>query len=72
MDNSLISYGTNSKRFNFGSFEYNYRYRIPVNPNRGANYNSGYIEGYQRALRDFENSTRKALEQKRFSYSFYN
>lgn len=72
MDNSLISYGTNSKRFNFGSFEYNYRYRIPVNPNRGANYNSGYIEGYQRALKDFQKSANKVLANNKIRYSFSN
>lgn len=52
--NSLITYGTNTKIFRIGKKEYNYSYRIPVNTNRNANYNSGYIDGYQRALRDLE------------------
>lgn len=70
---SLVAYGTNTKVFRFGNFEYNYKYRIPANLNKGANYNSGYIEGYQRALRDFENSTRKAMRDKgKMSLSFYN
>ena len=69
---SLVTYGTNCKVFRFGDTEYKYRYRIPVIENRGATYNSGYIEGYQRALRDFQNSANKILENKRLSNSFYN
>ena len=46
----------------FGNFQYKYTYSIPVQKNRGANYNSGYIEGYQRALRDLERNTNNMLE----------
>lgn len=70
---SLVTYGANTRVFRFGNFEYKYKYNIPVNLNKGANYNSGYIEGYQRALRDFENSTRKTMSDKgRMCLSFYN
>jgi len=59
--NSLTTYGPNEKVFHFGKMKYEYTYRIPVQTNRGANYNSGYIEGYQRALRDLERHANRVL-----------
>ena len=59
---SLITYGRNTKTFHFGNFQYNYTYSIPVREDRGANFNSGYIEGYQRALKDLERNTNTMLK----------
>lgn len=70
--NSLTTFGSNQKLFRIGGQEFCYRYRIPVQTNRGANYNSGYIEGYQRALRDFERASNKLLNQYKINSSFYN
>ena len=69
---SLMTYGTNIKEFDFGGVKFNYRYNIPVNQSKGANYNSGYIEGYQRALKDFQKSANKVLANNKIRYSFSN
>ena len=68
--NSLTTYGTSFKIFHIGNMDYNYRYRVPIQKNRGSHYNSGYIEGYHRALRDLERSITKNTENYRIS--FYN
>ena len=69
---SLITYGRNTKIFRFGDFQLTYSYSIPVQKSRGANYNSGYIEGYQRALRDFERASNRMINQYKINSSFYN
>ena len=61
-ENRIITYGSNVKFFEIGDFRFKYVYRIPVQKKRDANYNAGYIEGYQRALRDFERRARSTLE----------
>lgn len=70
--NSLMTYGSNTRAFNIGGCRFNYTYRIPVNQKRGANYNSGYIEGYQRALYDLQRNANKMLNNNKLSLSFYN
>ena len=70
---SLMTYGPSSKLFQFGNIEFNYRYRIPVIQNKGPNYNSGYVDGYQRALRDLQKNINRMQENKgRMEVSFYN
>lgn len=66
--NSLTTYGRNTKIFHFGKTDYCYSYRIPIIKNRGANYNSGYREGYQRALRDLERCITNYQEIKGFLF----
>lgn len=69
---SLITYGPSSRVFQFGNMEIKYRYRIPVIEDKSPNYNSGYIDGYQRALRDLQNSMNKINNSDRMKASFYN
>jgi len=69
---SLVTYGRNTKTFNFGGCKFNYSYRIPVNQEKGSNYNSGYMDGYRRALNDFQRTANKMFNNNRLSLSFYN
>ena len=69
---SLVTYGRNIREFNIGGCKFNYSYQIPVNQKKGANYNSGYIEGYQRALYDLQRNANKMFNNNRLSVSFYN
>ncbi len=69
---SLVPLGRNIRVFHFGNDEFTYSYRVPINQNKNANYNSGYIAGYQRALRDLEREANRMYEKKKLSYSYYN
>lgn len=68
-----MTYGSSSRVFQFGNTEFNYRYRIPVIQNKGPNYNSGYVDGYQRALRDLQRTMNRMEEDNhRMKVTFYN